>query len=368
MSVDSGADGHRSTCEVAMTKKKKLKAAIRARQAATGTSYVRARRNVVGCDASTTGSGLSPPTFDASVRRLIKLAAARMQEQREESERRGGVFSAADAVEAALRPPSETTKAVARFLSEQSDSVIKKLCTLMYFGRDHETVGEEDLHGLHEYLAHLSRDEAIASLRKIPLPTYLANGLKFAAEFGIEIEEPFGAARPGGPGAASATPPSDAHLPAKHVSSMRPDSREAYLKLRTELRDASMAAWARLVNLLCGDRPVTEWRNADVIIDVLNTIGKQAPLNHAFYPAHGGMDLSRADRAAEPDCIAINFDSLWSIVRPARLELNVFESDPLREWAYFRLELARLAPTGIYETVAGEDEEVLGNAFNNMRP
>ncbi|MBN8609670.1 MAG: hypothetical protein J0L92_03750 [Deltaproteobacteria bacterium] len=103
----------------------------------------------------------------------------------------------------------------------------------------------------------------------------------------------------------------------------------------------------------------TTWTTVDDVVGVLQAIGAHAPLNHMHMPRAGGQDLTNATRSAEPGCIDIDCAGSIYIVRPKRLVLVMPQRDPKREWAYFWLDAAELAPSGIYEEVRGDREEVL---------
>jgi serine/threonine-protein kinase len=92
---------------------------------------------------------------------------------------------------------------------------------------------------------------------------------------------------------------------------------------------------------------------------VLKLIAERATRNHVHHPDGGGFDLTGAMEGSEPGCITLDMQGIGVVVLPRELTLTIPEQDPLTEWAYYRLETGDLAPTGIYEEVRRDREELV---------
>lgn len=102
------------------------------------------------------------------------------------------------------------------------------------------------------------------------------------------------------------------------------------------------------------------WEDIEDIIRVLNILGKIDGLNHMFYPEGGGMDLVGARIGREPKTIELIVDrngKVVDLVKPRRLIFESFGFDT--EWNYFRLENEDLTPSGVYESLVFNHEELL---------
>ncbi|MCP3170223.1 hypothetical protein [Myxococcus qinghaiensis] len=123
---------------------------------------------------------------------------------------------------------------------------------------------------------------------------------------------------------------------------------------RRSFREESLSAWRAVTEGFSGKSASVTWTKVSDIIDVLEDVGKKAPLNHVFLPSGGGLDFEGAIHSQEAHCIELGFGGVTRIVRPDSLQFVMPERDPLREWAYFLLQTGKLAPSGVYEN--GPDE------------
>jgi len=127
-----------------------------------------------------------------------------------------------------------------------------------------------------------------------------------------------------------------------------------------DFKKVSLGDWAALQDYLF---PVSlpqraVWTAPEEIVAVINLLGQHAELNHAFAPDGGGLDLAAAKFSVEEDCIELVFEAgMVVVVKPLQLIFESFEG--FSEWAYFRLETSELPPSGTYNNVAGNFEEVL---------
>lgn len=110
--------------------------------------------------------------------------------------------------------------------------------------------------------------------------------------------------------------------------------------------DASQASdWNFLNTQLFGQAPAdsSSWSNRNVIVDVLNIVGKTPAYNHMFFHDKGGMDFLSAQIAAEEGCIKLyDTQGICRLVKPKKLYFEGF-GDNYR-WNYFLLELDNLEP------------------------
>ena len=97
-----------------------------------------------------------------------------------------------------------------------------------------------------------------------------------------------------------------------------------------------------------------DWTDKKEITAVLNTIGI-VNTNHMFLPRGGGLDLEGASASHEAGCIELNTAGA-TVVKPKALHFEFIGKSI--EWAYFRLEVGGLAPSGVYETLDSAYEEL----------
>jgi len=120
--------------------------------------------------------------------------------------------------------------------------------------------------------------------------------------------------------------------------------------MRPEFKEESLRKWGDALNrIFDGVIPTTSrWNDKESMIRVLSVLGDNKNQNHTFFPQPGGgLDLKTARLSNEPDCIELDFERNAAIVKPSQLMFESFGKENL-EWAYFRLELLLLNPTGIY--------------------
>lgn len=130
------------------------------------------------------------------------------------------------------------------------------------------------------------------------------------------------------------------------------------LNPREEFREKNLKQWKTfLFDLFPGTIPKSfEWKSISEILFVLNKIGSQYNMNHLFFPTGGGLDLTGAKSSYEEGCIELLFDELSYIVKPQSLCFESFGDE--YEWAYFRLEADFLEPSGVYDELSRDLEEL----------
>lgn len=135
---------------------------------------------------------------------------------------------------------------------------------------------------------------------------------------------------------------------------------QSWLARSESFQHASLGDWKHVQNALfpLGVPERVEWRDQASVVAILNLLSQTARLNHAFAPEGGGFDLSGAGPSNEQGCVELRFEQKIAVV--VKIERLLFESFPgAEDWAYFRLECAPLAPSGVYESVIGRFEELL---------
>jgi serine/threonine-protein kinase len=139
------------------------------------------------------------------------------------------------------------------------------------------------------------------------------------------------------------------------------DGLSSWLELHTNFQKRNHQEWRhaqkKIFPIATPSR--AEWCDAETIVSILNTVGPKTNLNHLFFPSGGGLDLESAVISLrEPDCIELITNGLVSLLKPKSLLFESFGAG--EEWDYFRLECARLNPSGVYPTSSMRKyEEVL---------
>lgn len=98
----------------------------------------------------------------------------------------------------------------------------------------------------------------------------------------------------------------------------------------------------------------TSWTGRESIAGALKGfVGRAA--NHAHLPSGGGLDYESVAFSHEPECLEFAVGhSAVHIVRPARLTLERIDGSP--DQSFLLLELAELAPSGVYDHDFDEDD------------
>jgi hypothetical protein len=126
----------------------------------------------------------------------------------------------------------------------------------------------------------------------------------------------------------------------------------------TEFKARNCAEWITIQNRVFGTTiPASqEWTNVGDIIRVLAPFCG-ANSNHMFLAEGGGLDLEAVSRSPEPGCIRLLTGGAQHVIRPVRLLFESFSDYP--SMSYIRIETDPLAPSGAYEAVEGNYEEVV---------
>ena len=117
------------------------------------------------------------------------------------------------------------------------------------------------------------------------------------------------------------------------------------------MKTENITKWVDLLKDIFNDEipREMEWSDTLSIIEILNKIGKISQLNHMFLPSGGGVDLTKAQLSTECGCIELTTDGgNTMILKPKQLSFNWYGQDNA-EWSYFRLETAKLEPSGVYD-------------------
>lgn len=138
------------------------------------------------------------------------------------------------------------------------------------------------------------------------------------------------------------------------------DELSQWLSLDGQFHEQNRFEWEELRRRLFpfGAPAHVEWTNLEDIALVLSVLGERSNMNHMFYPNGGGMDIETAYLSPhEEGCIEIHAGGI-DLLRPAKLTFDAIRGGDL--FNYFRLELAELKPSNVYEPRDGRRyEEVL---------
>lgn len=119
----------------------------------------------------------------------------------------------------------------------------------------------------------------------------------------------------------------------------------AYKGIKADHYTSQLSDWNGVSKQIFGENEPSScyWEDLDRIITILNIIGKNPAYNHMFYASKGGLDFTKAKKAAEDGCIELYTGVAEpDIVKPKRLIYQGFGAD--FSWNYFLLELDELRP------------------------
>lgn len=125
-------------------------------------------------------------------------------------------------------------------------------------------------------------------------------------------------------------------------------------------RNKNLSQWESAIRKIFRDGVPSKckWNNVEDIILTLYKISSHESLSHAFLPSGGGMDLSWIDKSNEEGCIELHFGVSVYIVKPFLLSFHSLGPENF-EWAYFRLETGNLEPSGVYDQLMYDMEELI---------
>ncbi len=119
-----------------------------------------------------------------------------------------------------------------------------------------------------------------------------------------------------------------------------------FQRIKVDYYQAQVSDWKAISKqIFLGDNEPSScsWEELDKIVSILNIIGSNPAYNHMFFSSKGGMDFTKAKKAAEKGCIEIyTGDFTPDIVKPKQLIYQGFDENS--KWNYFLLELDDLEP------------------------
>lgn len=118
-------------------------------------------------------------------------------------------------------------------------------------------------------------------------------------------------------------------------------------------------AWLAAIEIAFGSAPPSsaEWDSISSVQKILQPFMGQS-LNHVMLPGGGGVDFHSVSESRETGCLEFDLSERSAIVvKPHRLTFEYIDASP-RE-SFLLLELGELKPTGTYENVASESEQLL---------
>ncbi|UCZ54995.1 hypothetical protein LGQ02_09835 [Bacillus shivajii] len=130
--------------------------------------------------------------------------------------------------------------------------------------------------------------------------------------------------------------------------------------MRDEFGIKHLPKWEEMIKALFnGEVPLEkEWNNLYDIVKVMDYVGRSTAANHTFLPNGGGLGLHGCTVSSEAGCIELNLGSIAHILKPKKLTFQWFPNAEY-EWAYFLLETETLGPSGVYESLAFNEEELV---------
>ncbi|MFC0273587.1 serine/threonine protein kinase [Metabacillus herbersteinensis] len=130
--------------------------------------------------------------------------------------------------------------------------------------------------------------------------------------------------------------------------------------MKDDFRDDQLPKWEDMIKTLFdGKVPLSkEWHGPQSIAKILDSIGHNQALNHTFLPNGGGLDLHGCSLSNENECIELNLGGIGHVLKPKKLTFQWFPSAEY-EWSYFLLETEKLKPTGVYEELLYDEEELV---------
>lgn len=98
------------------------------------------------------------------------------------------------------------------------------------------------------------------------------------------------------------------------------------------------------------------WEEKEDIALILNQLSKCSEVNHLFLPGGGGVDLVKAKKSSEENCIEFSSGGATYIINPKHLIFEGFNNN--YKWSYFRIETNYLSPSNVYDDKAIQREEL----------
>jgi hypothetical protein len=126
---------------------------------------------------------------------------------------------------------------------------------------------------------------------------------------------------------------------------------------KSEFKTRNRTEWRDLIRNQFGPniRATTTWAAPQDIVRVLSPFC--APnQNHMFLPTGGGLDLGRVALSRENGCVELLTEGVPHILRPSQMTLETF---PDFLMSYFRIDSNRLDPSGAYDNLGEQYEEVV---------
>lgn len=118
-------------------------------------------------------------------------------------------------------------------------------------------------------------------------------------------------------------------------------------------------AWKTALKTAFGTTPPRSatWSDVDGMINILKPFMARN-LNHAMLPGGGGLDFHAIERAREPGCVRCDTgEQSFYLGRPRKLAFEYIDRSPAN--SFFLMDLNTLKPSGIYENVQSESEQLM---------
>ena len=118
-------------------------------------------------------------------------------------------------------------------------------------------------------------------------------------------------------------------------------------------------AWKAAIRTAFGSTPPASatWLDIDSMVHVLQPFMGDS-LVYAMLPGSGGLEVEAIGYAREDGCIRLNTgEQSFYLAQPTRLSFEYIDGSP--ENSFLLMELSTLKPTGVYEAVRSESEQVI---------
>lgn len=119
------------------------------------------------------------------------------------------------------------------------------------------------------------------------------------------------------------------------------------------------SAWLAAIQTAFGSVPpsTAEWRSISEMQRILKPFMGQS-LNHVMLPGGGGVDFHDVSNSRETGCLEFELSERSCLVaKPKKLIFEHIAASPME--SFFLLELGELDPSGVYEELHSETEQLL---------
>ena len=139
--------------------------------------------------------------------------------------------------------------------------------------------------------------------------------------------------------------------------------------MTNDFKEKNLKEWENtLLNLFNGIIPkqFTWQKNTEIVMILKQIITNQPQTHDTLLPTGGELHLIGVSDSIESGCIELHFDrNSADIVKPTVLFFQSFDVPCTYDWSYFRLEIDKLEPSGVYRDLQLEKEELAEPSLGN---